>query len=89
MQYQLKLTYYVGSVLEDLVTFLANLDLLTSLSACVVLQLSAYGGSVVYTVSYTTDQKEQTTIRVTSEPDLIIEVSKRACCALMERCVTY
>uniref|UniRef100_A0A8C4I5M9 Basement membrane-specific heparan sulfate proteoglycan core protein n=1 Tax=Dicentrarchus labrax TaxID=13489 RepID=A0A8C4I5M9_DICLA len=34
-------------------------------------KLSAYGGSVVYTVSYTTDQQKQ--IRVTSEPDLIIE----------------
>lgn len=38
-------------------------------------QLSAYGGSVVYTVSYNTDQQEQVIIRVTSEPDLIIEVS--------------
>ncbi|XP_071323557.1 laminin subunit alpha-2 isoform X2 [Trachinotus anak] len=36
-------------------------------------KLSAYGGSVVYTVSYTTDQQEQMPIRVTSEPDLIIE----------------
>ncbi|KAM7367692.1 hypothetical protein PAMP_013975 [Pampus punctatissimus] len=36
-------------------------------------KLSAYGGSVVYTVSYTTDQQEQMAIRVTSEPDLIIE----------------
>lgn len=30
---------------------------------------------MVYTVSYTTDQHEQMAIRVTSEPDLIIEVS--------------
>ncbi|XP_056260714.1 laminin subunit alpha-2 isoform X6 [Seriola aureovittata] len=36
-------------------------------------KLSAYGGSVVYTVSYTTDQQEQRAIRVTSEHDLIIE----------------
>ncbi|XP_061742141.1 laminin subunit alpha-2 isoform X4 [Nerophis ophidion] len=36
-------------------------------------KLSAYGGSVVYTVSYSTDQQEQMAIRVTSEPDLIIE----------------
>ncbi|XP_050927753.1 LOW QUALITY PROTEIN: laminin subunit alpha-2 [Lates calcarifer] len=36
-------------------------------------KLSAYGGSVVYTVSYTTDQQEQMAIRVTSEHDLIIE----------------
>ncbi|XP_017267406.1 laminin subunit alpha-2 isoform X4 [Kryptolebias marmoratus] len=36
-------------------------------------QLAAYGGSVVFTVSYTTDQQEQTAIRVTSEPDFIIE----------------
>ncbi|XP_026197124.1 laminin subunit alpha-2 isoform X3 [Anabas testudineus] len=36
-------------------------------------KLSAYGGSVVYTVSYSTDQQEQMGIRVTSEPDLIIE----------------
>uniref|UniRef100_A0A3Q3VVE3 Basement membrane-specific heparan sulfate proteoglycan core protein n=1 Tax=Mola mola TaxID=94237 RepID=A0A3Q3VVE3_MOLML len=36
-------------------------------------KLSAYGGSVVYTVSYNTDQQEQVIIRVTSEPDLIIE----------------
>ncbi|XP_044232395.1 laminin subunit alpha-2 isoform X3 [Thunnus albacares] len=36
-------------------------------------KLSAYGGSVVYTVSYSTDQREQRAIRVTSEPDLIIE----------------
>ncbi|XP_070781481.1 laminin subunit alpha-2 [Enoplosus armatus] len=36
-------------------------------------KLSAYGGSVVYTVSYTTDQQEQMAIRVTSQPDLIIE----------------
>ncbi|KAM9355578.1 laminin subunit alpha-2 [Pholidichthys leucotaenia] len=36
-------------------------------------KLPAYGGSVVFTVSYTTDQQEQMTIRVTSEPDLIIE----------------
>ncbi|KAI3364158.1 hypothetical protein L3Q82_010974 [Scortum barcoo] len=36
-------------------------------------KLSAYGGSIAYTVSYTTDQQEQMTIRVTSEPDLIIE----------------
>lgn len=45
------------------------------ISITVFLQLSAYGGSVVYTVSYTTDQREQMAIRVTSEPDLIIEVS--------------
>ncbi|KAM3603056.1 uncharacterized protein V6R79_015876 [Siganus canaliculatus] len=38
-------------------------------------KLSAYGGSVVYTVSYNTDQQEQMVIRVTSEPDLIIEGS--------------
>ncbi|XP_029984754.1 laminin subunit alpha-2 isoform X3 [Sphaeramia orbicularis] len=38
-------------------------------------KLSAYGGNVVYTVSYTTDQQEQRAIRVTSEPDLIIEGS--------------
>ncbi|XP_038582234.1 laminin subunit alpha-2 isoform X4 [Micropterus salmoides] len=38
-------------------------------------KLSAYGGSVIYTVSYTTDQQEQMAIRVTSEPDLIIEGS--------------
>ncbi|XP_030577117.1 laminin subunit alpha-2 isoform X2 [Archocentrus centrarchus] len=36
-------------------------------------KLSAYGGSVVFTVSYTTDKTEQMSIRVTSEPDLIIE----------------
>ncbi|XP_019117192.2 laminin subunit alpha-2 isoform X7 [Larimichthys crocea] len=36
-------------------------------------KLSAYGGSVVYTVSYTTDQQEQRAVRVTSERDLIIE----------------
>ncbi|XP_054872128.1 laminin subunit alpha-2 isoform X6 [Amphiprion ocellaris] len=36
-------------------------------------KLAAYGGSVVFTVSYTTDQQEQMAIRVTSEPDLIIE----------------
>ncbi|TDH00593.1 hypothetical protein EPR50_G00190060 [Perca flavescens] len=36
-------------------------------------KLSAYGGSVVYTVSYTTDQQEQMAIRVTSQPDIIIE----------------
>ncbi|XP_062292940.1 laminin subunit alpha-2 [Scomber scombrus] len=36
-------------------------------------KLSAYGGGVVYTVSYTIDQREQIAIRVTSEPDLIIE----------------
>ncbi|KAM6915638.1 laminin subunit alpha-2 isoform 3-T3 [Xenentodon cancila] len=36
-------------------------------------KLTAYGGSVVFTVSYTTDQQEQMAIRVTSEPDLIIE----------------
>ncbi|XP_029318611.1 laminin subunit alpha-2 isoform X2 [Cottoperca gobio] len=36
-------------------------------------KISAYGGSVVYTVSYTTDQQEQMAIRVTSQPDLIIE----------------
>ncbi|XP_049913534.1 laminin subunit alpha-2 isoform X1 [Epinephelus moara] len=36
-------------------------------------KLSAYGGSVAYTVSYTTDQQEQRAIRVTSQPDLIIE----------------
>lgn len=37
-------------------------------------QLPAYGGLISYTVSYKTDE-EQTAIRVTSEPDLIIEVS--------------
>ncbi|XP_074541079.1 laminin subunit alpha-2 [Halichoeres trimaculatus] len=36
-------------------------------------KLTAYGGRVVYTVSYNTDQQEQRAIRVTSEPDLIIE----------------
>nr|XP_046228322.1 laminin subunit alpha-2 isoform X8 [Scatophagus argus] len=36
-------------------------------------KLPAYGGSVVYTVSYNIDQQEQMAIRVTSEPDLIIE----------------
>ncbi|KAG8011413.1 Laminin subunit alpha-2 [Nibea albiflora] len=36
-------------------------------------KLSAYGGSVVYTVSYTTDQQEQRAFRVTLERDLIIE----------------
>ncbi|KAF3703025.1 Laminin subunit alpha-2 [Channa argus] len=36
-------------------------------------KLTAYGGSIVYTVSYTTDQQEPMAIRVTSEPDLIIE----------------
>ncbi|XP_034018533.1 laminin subunit alpha-2 isoform X2 [Thalassophryne amazonica] len=36
-------------------------------------KLSAYGGNLVYTVSYTTDQQEPTAVRVTSEPDLIIE----------------
>lgn len=46
-----------------------------SISVSAFLQLSAYGGSVVYTVSYTTDQQEQRAIRVTSEPDLVIEVS--------------
>ncbi|XP_061125977.1 laminin subunit alpha-2 isoform X2 [Syngnathus typhle] len=35
-------------------------------------KLPAYGGTMVYTVSYTVDQQEQG-IRVTSEPDLIIE----------------
>ncbi|XP_057678966.1 laminin subunit alpha-2 isoform X4 [Corythoichthys intestinalis] len=35
-------------------------------------KLSAYGGSVVYTVSYTIDHQDHM-IRVTSEPDLIIE----------------
>lgn len=39
------------------------------------LQLAAYGGNLAYTVSYNTDQQEQSVIRVTSEPDLIIEVS--------------
>lgn len=39
------------------------------------LQLTAYGGSLAYTVSYRTDQQEQSGIRVTSEPDLIIQVS--------------
>ncbi|XP_068198951.1 laminin subunit alpha-2 isoform X1 [Antennarius striatus] len=38
-------------------------------------KISAYGGTVSYTVSYNTDQLEQTAIRVTSEPDLIIEGS--------------
>uniref|UniRef100_A0A3Q3D5A7 Basement membrane-specific heparan sulfate proteoglycan core protein n=1 Tax=Hippocampus comes TaxID=109280 RepID=A0A3Q3D5A7_HIPCM len=37
-------------------------------------KLPAYGGTMVYTVSYTIDQQDQI-IRVTSEPDLIIEVS--------------
>ncbi|KAK5616507.1 hypothetical protein CRENBAI_009395 [Crenichthys baileyi] len=36
-------------------------------------KISAYGGNVVFTVSYTTHQQEQVAIRVTSEPDLIIE----------------
>uniref|UniRef100_A0A8C3AX25 Laminin subunit alpha-2 n=1 Tax=Cyclopterus lumpus TaxID=8103 RepID=A0A8C3AX25_CYCLU len=36
-------------------------------------KLSAYGGSLVSTVSYTTDQQEQVAIRVTSQPDLVIE----------------
>ncbi|XP_071058103.1 laminin subunit alpha-2 isoform X1 [Pseudochaenichthys georgianus] len=36
-------------------------------------KISAYGGSLVYTVSYTTDQPEPMAIRVTSQPDLIIE----------------
>ncbi|CAN9507937.1 unnamed protein product [Ophioblennius macclurei] len=36
-------------------------------------KISSYGGSVIFTVSYTTDQQEQALIRVTSEPDLIIE----------------
>uniref|UniRef100_A0A8D2ZGH0 Laminin subunit alpha 2 n=1 Tax=Scophthalmus maximus TaxID=52904 RepID=A0A8D2ZGH0_SCOMX len=36
-------------------------------------KLKAYGGSVVYTVSYTTDRQGQVAIRVTSEPDLVIE----------------
>ncbi|KAM8846710.1 LOW QUALITY PROTEIN: laminin subunit alpha-2 [Synchiropus picturatus] len=36
-------------------------------------KLSAYGGTVVYAVSYSTDHQEQVAIRVTSEPDLIIE----------------
>ncbi|XP_075893685.1 laminin subunit alpha-2 isoform X3 [Nelusetta ayraudi] len=36
-------------------------------------KLTAYGGFISYTVSYKTDQQEQTAIRVTSEPDLIIE----------------
>ncbi|XP_061560846.1 laminin subunit alpha-2 isoform X4 [Phycodurus eques] len=35
-------------------------------------KLPAYGGTVVYTVSYTIDQQERI-IRVTSEPDFIIE----------------
>ncbi|XP_077565318.1 laminin subunit alpha-2 isoform X2 [Stigmatopora nigra] len=35
-------------------------------------KLSAYGGSVIYTVSYTVDNQDQM-IRVTSEPDLILE----------------
>nr|XP_054604109.1 laminin subunit alpha-2 isoform X1 [Nothobranchius furzeri] len=34
-------------------------------------KLAAYGGKVTFMVSYTTDQQEQ--IRVTSEPDLVIE----------------
>nr|XP_057947713.1 laminin subunit alpha-2 isoform X3 [Doryrhamphus excisus] len=36
-------------------------------------KLSAYGGGVVYTVSYITEQQEEMPIRVTSEPDLIVE----------------
>nr|XP_004550571.2 laminin subunit alpha-2 isoform X4 [Maylandia zebra] len=36
-------------------------------------KLSAYGGNVIFTVSYTVEQQEQVSIRVTSEPDLIIE----------------
>ncbi|XP_058469730.1 laminin subunit alpha-2 isoform X2 [Solea solea] len=36
-------------------------------------KITAYGGSVVYAVSYSIDQQEQRSIRVTSEPDLIIE----------------
>ncbi|XP_061668188.1 laminin subunit alpha-2 [Syngnathoides biaculeatus] len=35
-------------------------------------KIPAYGGSIVYTVSYTIDQQEKI-IRVTSEPDFIIE----------------
>ncbi|KAF3850087.1 hypothetical protein F7725_019806 [Dissostichus mawsoni] len=40
-------------------------------------KISAYGGSLVYTVSYTTDQHEPMAIRVTSQPDLIIEIIDR------------
>ncbi|XP_056283363.1 laminin subunit alpha-2 isoform X4 [Pseudoliparis swirei] len=36
-------------------------------------KLTAYGGSLVSSVSYTTDQQEQMAIRVTSQPDLVIE----------------
>ncbi|XP_023808537.1 laminin subunit alpha-2 isoform X2 [Oryzias latipes] len=36
-------------------------------------KLTAYGGIVTFTVSYTTDQQVQNAIRVTSEPDLIIQ----------------
>ncbi|TNN34084.1 Laminin subunit alpha-1 [Liparis tanakae] len=36
-------------------------------------RLTAYGGSLVSSVSYTTDQQEQAAIRVTSQPDLVIE----------------
>lgn len=55
--------------------FYYKLDFLTCFSASVILQLSAYGGNVIFTVSYTVDQQEEESIRVTSEPDLIIEVS--------------
>ncbi|KAJ0061005.1 hypothetical protein NL108_004717 [Boleophthalmus pectinirostris] len=36
-------------------------------------KLRAYGGTVIYKVSYTVDQQEQTPIRVTTELDIIIE----------------
>ncbi|KAF6732239.1 Laminin subunit alpha-2, partial [Oryzias melastigma] len=36
-------------------------------------KLTAYGGIVTFTISYTTDQQVQSAIRVTSEPDLIIQ----------------
>lgn len=42
---------------------------------CLHFQLPAYGGLISYTVSYKTDQQDPTAIRVTSEPDLIIEVN--------------
>ncbi|XP_030201370.1 laminin subunit alpha-2 isoform X3 [Gadus morhua] len=36
-------------------------------------KLTAYGGNLVYTVSYVTNQQDPNNIRVTSQPDLIIE----------------
>lgn len=62
-------------------TELINILINKCINLCVVffLQLLAYGGNMVYTVSYNTDQQEQRAIRVTSEPDLIIEVSFQTC----------